>query len=163
GAGGRTGAGALELVLCDIVEIDGTPWECCPRRFLRDALAELERDLGVRVVASFEHEFQLLPGAVGPSAAHRDHARPPPLPSSLEAERAAEPSAGEVMAALARAGAQPERFFAEFASPQLEIPVAPAVGIAAADRAVVLREVVRDVARRHALRATFTPLLDPAE
>ena len=55
-----SGASALELVLCDLVETDGTPWECCPRRFLRDALTELQDELGVRLVASFEHELQLL-------------------------------------------------------------------------------------------------------
>ncbi|MGH2855052.1 MAG: glutamine synthetase family protein, partial [Solirubrobacteraceae bacterium] len=43
-----------------------------------------------------------------------------------------------------------------------EIPVAAAEGLAGADRAVVLREVVREVARRHGLRASFAPLLDPA-
>jgi glutamine synthetase len=67
------------------------------------------------------------------------------------------------MGALTEAGVQPERFFAEFAAHQFEIPVQPAEGVAAADRAVVLREVVRDLARRHRLRATFTPLLSPAE
>src|SRR5258708_39403280 len=34
-------ASALELLLCDIVEIDGRPGECCPRGFLRAALADL--------------------------------------------------------------------------------------------------------------------------
>ena len=65
------------------------------------------------------------------------------------------------MGALAAAGVQPERFFAEFAAHQFEIPVHPAEGLAAADRAVVLREVVREIARRHDLRATFTPLREP--
>jgi glutamine synthetase len=33
-ADAQTGEGSpLELVLCDIVETDGKPWECCPRRF----------------------------------------------------------------------------------------------------------------------------------
>ncbi len=67
------------------------------------------------------------------------------------------------MGALAAAGVQPERFFAEFAAHQFEIPVHPAEGLAAADRAVLLREVVRETARRHGLRATFTPLLSPVE
>ncbi len=67
------------------------------------------------------------------------------------------------MDALTQAGVQPERVFAEFAAHQFEIPVAPAEGMAAADRGVVLREVVRELARRHGSRATFTPLLDPAE
>ena len=67
------------------------------------------------------------------------------------------------MGALAEAGLEPERFFAEYSAHQFEVPVAPAEGLAAADRAVLFREVVRDVARRCAVRATFTPLLDPAQ
>ncbi len=142
---------ALELVLCDIVDTDGGPWACCPRTFLKRVLGELSERAGATVSASFEHEFQLL--------------RPErsPLPFSLAAMRAAEPFATAVMNALVEAGVEPERFFAEFASHQFEVPVAPAGGLQAADRAVVLREVVREVARREGSRATFVPLLDPAE
>jgi glutamine synthetase len=146
------GASALELVLCDIVHTDGAPWECCPRTFLRDALARLREELDLTLMASFEHEFQLRPPD-----------EPPALPFSLEELRRAEPFAGEVMGELAAAGVAPERVFAEFAAHQLEIPVRPAEGLAAADRAVVLRVVVREIARRRELRATFTPLLDPAQ
>ncbi len=162
-----TGTGSLELVLCDIVETDGSPWECCPRLFLREALSELHDELGVRLVAAFEHEFQLLPGlpdstdlAAGPR--RRDAPHPAP-PFSLEAQRRAEPFAASLMGALIQAGVRPERMFAEFAAHQFEIPVAPAEGIAAADRSVVLVQVVHELARRHELRATFTPLLDPSE
>jgi glutamine synthetase len=147
--------GALEFLLCDIVEIDGRPWECCPRRFLRDALSELDRQLGARLLASFEHEFQLIQS---PSA----DGSPPALPFSLEAQRRAEPFATLVMGALLDAGAEPERFLAEYAPHQFEIPVAVAEGVGAADRAVVVREVVREVARRQGMRASFAPLLDPA-
>jgi glutamine synthetase len=38
----------------------------------------------------------------------------------------------------------------------------PATGLQAADRAVAVREVVREVARCAGLRATFTPVVDPA-
>ncbi len=153
GAGGELGAdsgSALEFVLCDIVQTDGQPWECCPRRFLRVALEELERECGAHAKASFEHEFQLLSDA------------PPAAPFSLEALRRAEPFAADAMAALDEAGAQPERFFPEFAAHQFEVPVAATEGLAAADRAVVLREVVREVARRRGGRVTFAPLTDPA-
>ena len=145
------GEPALELMLCDIAETDGRPWECCPRRFLRDTLKELEAELDIGVVASFEHEFQLVLDS------------PPALPFSLEAQRRAEPFATDVMGALAEAGVQPERFFPEYAAHQFEIPVAPAEGLASADRSVVFREVVREIARRGAMRASFAPLLDPAE
>ncbi len=149
------GGEALELVLCDIVETDGAPWQCCPRRFLRSALLALEQQLGGRLRASFEHEFQLLAAAGGERPA-------PALPFSLAAQRLAEPFATQVMRALAQAGVEPERFFPEYSAHQYEIPVAPADGIASADRSIVLREVVRDVARSHQLRASFAPLLDPA-
>ena len=148
---GAADADALELVLCDIVETDGRPWDCCPRAFLRAALEELRRELGLRAMASFEHEFQL-----------RRHT-PAALPFSLEAQRLAEPFASQVMGALDEAGTAPERFMSEFAPHQFEIPVEPAEGVAAADRAVLLREVVREVARRNGERATFVPLLDPAQ
>jgi len=147
---GDAEAGALQLLLCDIVETDGRPWACCPRQFLREALAELRGEFGLRVVSSFEHEFQLL------------REEPPALPFSLEAQRRAEPFATRVMAALSEAGAEPERFFAEFAPHQYEIPVSAAEGLAGADRSVVVREVVREVARQHGLHASFVPLLDPA-
>lgn len=148
---GVGGVDALELVLCDIAEIDGRPWECCPRAFLREAVEQLDAELGLRLLASFEHEFQLL--ADEPAA----------LPFSLEAQRRAKGFPVRAMRALEQAGAQPERFMPEYASHQFEIPVAAAEGVAAADRAVVLREVLREVARREGRRATFTPLLDPAE
>ncbi len=86
---------------------------------------------------------------------------PPAAPFSLEAQRRAEPFAAEAIGALVEAGVQPERIFAEFAPHQFEIPVEAAEGVAAADRSVVLKEVVREVARRRGLRATFTPLLHP--
>ncbi|HYM54707.1 MAG TPA: glutamine synthetase family protein [Solirubrobacteraceae bacterium] len=148
---GSGGGPALELLLCDIVQTDGEPWECCPRRFLHDTLEELEHELDVHVVASFEHEFQLVLDS------------PPALPFSLEAQRRAEPFATEVMRALVEAGVQPERFFPEYAAHQFEIPVRPDGGLASADRSVVFREVVREIARRRGTRASFAPLLDPGE
>ena len=154
-------AGALELLLCDIVETDGQPWECCPRRFLREAIDELAGEFGLDVIASFEHEFQLLRPPI--SQASSPFSSPPPLPFSLEAQRSAEPFASDLMGALVEAGVEPERFFPEFASHQFETPVRAAAGLAGADRSVVLKEVVREIARRHGLRASFVPLLDPAE
>jgi glutamine synthetase len=163
---------ALELMLCDIVETDGRPWRCCPRSFLRASVEELERELGARVLASFEHEFQLLPNATvaprdsppaPPNTPPPSRDVPPALPFSLDAQRRVDPFAARVMGALVAAGIEPERFFAEFAAHQFEIPVAPAEGVASADRAVLLREVVREIARRGGMRATFVPLLDPEQ
>jgi len=141
----------LELLLCDIVEIDGRPWECCPRHFLREALGALERELGARLRASFEHEFVLL------------SEQQPGLPFSLEEQRRMSPFPARVIGALRQAGVEPERFLAEFSPHQFEIPMAAAEGLAAADRSVVFKEVVREVARQEGRRASFLPLLGPED
>ena len=143
-------ASALELVICDLVEPDGTPWDCCPRTFLRGALDELREELGAHLVASFEHEFQLLVDKAAPS------------PLSLAAQRSVDPFPMRVMAALAEAGLKPERFVAERSPYQFEIPLAPAEGMGGPDRSVVLRTVVQEVGRREGRRVTFVPMLDPA-
>ncbi|HXW58850.1 MAG TPA: hypothetical protein VEJ23_05170 [Solirubrobacteraceae bacterium] len=149
-AAGR-GQTPLELVLCDIAETDGSPWECCPRHFLRTALAELAQEFDVHVSASFEHEFQLRTDAA------------PALPFSLEEQRRAEPFATDALRALAEAGLEPERIFPEYAAHQFEVPVDSSEALASADRSVLLKEVVREVARRHGTRASFSPLLDPED
>jgi glutamine synthetase len=142
-------AGPLELLLCDIVETDGSPWPGCPRTLLRTTLERLREEAGASAWVSFEHEFQL------------DGEEPAAPPFSVQAQRLAGPFGPEAMAGLRDAGAEPERFFAEYASHQFEIPVAAADGEASADRAVVLREVVREAARRLGRRASFSPLLEP--
>ena len=144
-------ASALEFMLCDIVELDGRPWAGCPRAFLRDSLEALKQAVGAHVRASFEHEFQLLSQA------------PPALPFTLDAQRRVDPFPAKLMGALAGAGVAPERFFAEYAAHQFEVPIAAADGLASADRSVVLREVVREIARRQGMRASFVPLLDPEQ
>ena len=188
GSGGER-TGALELLLCDIVETDGRPWVCCPRNLLRETLATLERELGARLIASFEHEFQLMPAPApvrpapasagpspapvgpghapaGPASMGQAHTGRPAiagLPFSLEAMRCVEPFAAELMAALVEAGVGPERFFAEYAPGQFEVPLEVAEGVESADRAVIFREVVREIARRNGVRASFAPLLDPTD
>jgi glutamine synthetase len=149
--GAEEGSSALGLVICDLVETTGKPWDCCPRAFLRETLGELEQELGCTAWGSFEHEFQLL----------LDIPAGPPL--SLEAQRVVDPFPGKAMAALAEAGLKPERFLAERSPHQFEIPVAPARGLASADHSVLLREVLREVARRQKIRVSFVPLLDPSE
>src|SRR5215211_4969800 len=140
----------LRFFLCDAANTDGSAWDSCPRTLLKDALARLEREAGLRLVASFEHEF-LLRGPTlefGPGF-------------SFEAQRLVEPFGPLVMAALGQAGLEPEMFLPEYGQGQFEIPCAPAGGVGAADRAAAVREVVREVARTLGYRASFAPMADP--
>ena len=143
------GATPLDVVLADLHAPDGTPWVACPRRFLRSALADLEAETGLQVRAAFEQEFLLL-GGDGPAP-----------PFSLEALRRAEPFGSLAHAALTAAGLEPEMIVPEYAADQFEVPCAPAIGMAAADRAVLAREVLRELARSLGRRVSFAPIAHP--
>src|SRR6266480_2662501 len=45
-------------MLCDMIRLDGVPWEACPRTFLKRMIARLAK-LGMRAEVGFEHEFYL--------------------------------------------------------------------------------------------------------
>jgi glutamine synthetase len=140
----------LHFLLCDAANTDGSAWDSCPRTLLKHALSQLERETGLRLVASFEQEFLLRGPTLEPGPGF-----------SFEAQRLVEPFGPLVMAALGQAGLEPEMFLPEYGPGQFEIPCAPAEGVAAADRAAAVREVVREVARTLGYRASFAPMADP--
>lgn len=148
-----TGFGAernLTAFLCDVRQTDGSEWAGCGRTLLKRALADLKTETGLGVLASFEHEF-LLSGIRGPA----------PQAFSMHDLRAAQPFAEALIAALDAAGAEPEMILPEYGPGQFEVTLKPAGGLQAADRAVLLREITRDVARQMGLKATFAPIVDP--
>lgn len=136
----------LDIIMSDIVELDGTPWVCCPRSFLKQALADLERETGLTMLVSFEHEFQML-----------DVAWPAAPAFALQAQRRADPFGPALVGALRDAGLAPEVFIPEYGKDQFEITLAPADALAAADRAVVLRETVRELSRNRGWHCSFAP------
>jgi glutamine synthetase len=141
----------LQTFLCDIVETDGKGWGGCPRGFAKRALDDLEREAGLAIKASFEHEFFLL-GV--------------PLPVNraftLVDFRGVQGFLGALTEALTAAGLEPETILREYGPQQFELTMRPSRGLIAADRAVILREVTRDVARQFGGRACFAPIIDPA-
>lgn len=134
----------LQLYLADQTLLDGSPWECCPRTFLRRALDDLHTHTGLSVIASFEHEFML--------------DVPPAEAFTLRRYRNAEPFGSELLSLLEDTGLEPANWLPEYGTDQFEITVAPTSGLAAADRAVLLRELVRDLATRRGHNVTFTPI-----
>lgn len=140
----------LRFFLCDAANTDGGPWDACPRTLLKDALSRLESEAGLFLVSSFEQEFSLEAPGFEPGPGF-----------SFAAQRAVEPFGPVVFAALRQAGVEPELFLPEYGAGQFEVPLAPAAGLAAADRAATMREVVREVARVLGYRASFAPMPDP--
>ena len=140
----------LHLVLCNSLNPDGSPWECCPRSFLASALIDLKTETGLDLHIGYENEFALF--GENPSWA---------APFSLDAVRRNAPFADLCVAALVDANVGIETFEPEFGVGQFEVSCAPAVGMAGADRVILTREVVREAARQCGLRASFTPKLAP--
>ncbi|MCC6720054.1 MAG: glutamine synthetase [Acetobacteraceae bacterium] len=144
------GSAKEHFFLGDLRHLDGTPWELCPRDFLRRALAALHEETRLTLLSAFEHEFTYTGVDEAPGNAY-----------SLDAFRRQGIFAEAFTAALRAAGCEPDSFMAEFGARQYEFTVDPAEGIRAADRAVVAREMARATAHRLGHRAVFAPILDP--
>ena len=138
-------APALDFIHGDIRETDGRPWGACPRTLLRDEIERYRDDLGLQVNAAFEHEFNLHAGAA-------EH-----LAFSLQAQRQGAEFGGWLLSALRAGGVEPEMFLPEYGKHQYEITCRPTLGVAAADRAVNVREITREIARQMALDLSFAP------
>ena len=136
--------------LGDILLLSGQHWECCPRHFLRRALAALEAEAGLGIVAAFEQEFVYTGVEDRPGATY-----------ALDAWRRQGGFGEQVMAAIRNAGLDPDSFLPEYGPRQYEMTISPARGIRAADEAIIAREMARAVAYRLGHRAIFAPILDP--
>jgi glutamine synthetase len=136
--------------LGDIRTTDGAAWECCPREFLRRAVAALDVAGGVSLTAAFEQEFVNTGTDDRPGDAY-----------GLGAFRRQGGFGGAFIAALRAAGVVPDSFLAEYGARQFEVTVAPAPALAAADHAVVTREMARATAHRLGARAVFSPMPAP--
>ena len=145
----------FDMVMGDIIELDGSPWSACTRTLLRDALATLKAETGFTLKATFEQEFKLQPAGTGDAA---------PLHAfSFEALRSADPFVPRLVAALEEAGVEPEMVLAEYGADQFEVTHAPTDPLTAADRAIAIREITREIARLMGSRASFAPKPAPNE
>lgn len=142
----------VRAYICNIVGLDGEPWDVCARTFLQRALTRLREEQHLQILASFEQEFwltELEGGGRGTPG------------FSFSRFMTAEPFASDLMQLLEQAGLEPDMFLPEFAPDQFELTLKPAWGVAAADRAVFTREIVRLAAASARRRASFTPVRTP--
>ena len=144
------GSAIEHFFLGDICNTDGSAWECCPRDFLRRAVRQLEEVAGVGLLAAFEQEFLYTGTSDRPGDAY-----------ALGAFRRQGSFGESFIAALRAAGPVPDTFLAEYGPRQFEVTVMPQPALAAADHAVITREIARATAHRLGHRVIFSPKPDP--
>ena len=142
---------AEDFVLGDLRTTDGGPWALCPRGVLKRALDRLDAVAGLRLLSTFEHEFQFKSNPLGPGYAY-----------TLQGFRARQTFAERLIGCMRAAGLHPDTVMKEYGVDQFEVTMDPAEGVAGADHAVILRQLAHAVAASLGEAITFTPLRDPA-
>lgn len=131
---------------------DGSPHPCCPRHYLRRAIERCAA-LGLDILAGYELEFWLArPDATGaPGSAHSG-----PAVGALPIIELAD-YAHDLIAELARPDIGLETLNGEYSNGQLEISLSAKAPLDAVDANVAARLGIHALAKRHGLRASFSP------
>ncbi len=143
--------GAVARMFCDIVRPDGTPYECDPRYVLKRNLARAAK-LGYPFYVGPELEYFYFKGN-GLDTQVLDHAGyfdMTPRDEAMDLRR-------EPVIMLQKMGIGVEYSHHEVAPSQHEIDLRYTDGLTMADAAMTYRLVVKEVALRHGVYATFMP------
>lgn len=145
---------AVGRLICDVYNPDGTPFAGCPRYALKRVLAEA-RDLGYTMNVGPEAEFFLFQtDQTGfPTVSTHDEGGY----FDLSPVDRGEDTRRDIVMALKEMGFEVEASHHEVAPGQHEIDFKYDDALATADKVVTFRYVVRAIAQRHGLHATFMP------
>jgi len=145
---------AAARIICDVYMPDGTPFSGCPRNNLKRVLAEA-KELGYTMNVGTEAEFFLF---------ERDEDGLPTTITndtagyfSLDPEDMANDCRREIIETLEKMGYEIEASHHEVAEGQHEINFKYADALAAADNTVTFKWVVKSIAAKYGLHATFMP------
>lgn len=138
------------FVIGDILQLDGTPWECCTRSLAKKSLERFFQETGLSFFSTFEQEFFF--SGVDPQNWHG---------FGTGSYRQGAAFAETFCSALRKAGLQPDSFLAEWGPAQFEATLSPTVGIKSADNCVIFRELARATASKLNERVSFAPIVPP--
>ncbi|KAK3153845.1 hypothetical protein QOZ80_2BG0182250 [Eleusine coracana subsp. coracana] len=148
-----------EMVMADMQIRPGEAWEYCPRNALRKVTKVLLDEFNVRMKAGFENEFYLRRKLVSDG-----HEQWIPYDNtnycSTSAFDGATSILQEVYSSLKASDIVVEQLHAEAGKGQFEVALKYILCTLAADKLIYAREIIKSVARKHGLLATFLPKPD---
>ncbi|MEU6095002.1 glutamine synthetase family protein [Streptomyces sp. NPDC047079] len=138
----------------DRITQEGERHPACSRTFLRRVVTDAARRLGITFKSAIEVEWM-----IGRGSTAGDDFVPATSGPAYGAIRQVELSdyTAELLAALEAEGLDAEQLHPEYAPAQFEVSVGALDPVAAADRSLLVRQTIRAVAARHALRVSFAP------
>lgn len=150
----RPSEGGVARLICDVYNPDGTPFEGCPRNALKRAIAEAA-EMGYVFNVGPELEFFLF------------HTDMEGRPTTITHDKAGyfdlapvdlgESARRDMVLSLEQLGFEIEASHHEVAPGQHEIDFKYSNALNTADKIATFRFVVRSIAQRHGLHATFMP------
>lgn len=136
----------------DMIKLDGTPWEACPRSFLKRQVAAAA-DMGLALEMAIELEWSM--------AQRKPEGGYAPIDEALCFSTTAMTIASDVMIdivdALIAQDIPVELYYPELGHGQQELSIRHADPLTAADNHIFTRETIRNVAYQHNMIASLAP------
>jgi glutamine synthetase len=139
------------------ITVDGSPWPYDQRGVL-DAQVEAAAAEGLEIQAGYEMEFVLTEAGELDDAGGQPRLAYHAPAYSPHALLAVDEFVTDLLADLAANGVPVHQLHAEYGAAQVELSIAAADPVTAADRQLLARQTIHAAARTHGLRACFAPL-----
>ena len=149
------------VVICDVCFSDGTPHPNCTRNLLKQAAKEAT-ELGYSFNTSPELEFYIYKKRKQPL---KKHLTKPEYIKLLDEKGYCEEAEEdptyqmkqEIIKTLEELNIKPEKFHHEVASSQHEITIKYGKALETADRIIITKKAIKQIANKHGLNVTFMP------
>jgi glutamine synthetase len=145
---------AAARIICDVYKADGTPFAGCPRGNLKRVLADAKK-MGYTMNVGTEAEFFLFD--LAPDGTSTLNTNDNAGYFSLDPEDTGLNCRREIIETLENMGFEIEASHHEVAEGQHEINFKYADALTCADNTVTFKWVVKSIAKKHGLHATFMP------
>lgn len=139
-------------MLCDLVDINGKPWQGCPRNALKDLLKKLESKLNGKLYMAYEQEAYLVKREEGKIVPADDsHC------FSITGVDIQEDLVQDFVYSMDKMGVKTEQISSEYGPGQLEINLKYTDALKATDDQVTFMHLFKQIANEHEMIGTLMP------